>query len=311
MENNILNTILSHLKAMRNNLIFESELNLKKTFEINEFKVLDKEKRALIIEIGKLKFENKDTSEKEKKLIEIENKIDKVLLDNNIDKNSLSPNFKCKKCKDTGFVGSEYCSCLKQAYNNYIMRQSNIDFKEIPNLIDYPTSIFEKAEQQNISKIVENLKLLADNLLTAKTKNIVLVGKTGVGKTHLAKSFAKQVISKNHTVLFLSAFNLNNEFLKIHTNSETNKMNLLENLVNVDLLILDDLGTEPILKNVTKEYLLLLLNERILKGKTTLITTNLMPNNILDRYEERIYSRLNNKQDCALFLLGGKDLRIS
>ena len=77
-----------------------------------------------------------------------------------------------------------------------------------------------------------------------------------------------------------------------------------------DLLVIDDLGTEPMRKNVTKEYLLILLNERIAKGKSTIITTNLNPEQVLEKYEERIFSRMFNKRETLILQFVGKNQRL-
>lgn len=76
------------------------------------------------------------------------------------------------------------------------------------------------------------------------------------------------------------------------------------------MLVIDDLGTEPMLKNVTVEYLLLVLEERQTRGRATVITTNLTGENILNRYGERIYSRLSHKQYSMMIEMKGNDLRL-
>ena len=77
------------------------------------------------------------------------------------------------------------------------------------------------------------------------------------------------------------------------------------------MLIVDDLGTEPIFKNVTKEYLYLLLSERSRLNKLTVISTNLGPQELMNRYNERIFSRLFNKRESLNYQINGKDIRLS
>ena len=162
-----------------------------------------------------------------------------------------------------------------------------------------------------MASIKKSMIKFVDNLKTAQTRNIVFMGNTGVGKTFLAKSIAKTAMSKGNTVIFITSFNLNNEFLKSHLSSELDKIKLLNNYINCDLLVIDDLGSEPKLKNVTSEYLLILINERIARKKATIITTNLRPDNIIATYGQRFYSRIFNKEDSSLIEITGKDLRTS
>ena len=90
----------------------------------------------------------------------------------------------------------------------------------------------------------------------------------------------------------MSAYEFNALMLKIHTSPIAERNALIHDVITADLLLIDDLGTEPMLKNVTVEYLLLVIEERQTKGRATLVTTNLDTDGILLRYGERIYSRL-------------------
>ena len=117
------------------------------------------------------------------------------------------------------------------------------------------------------------------------------------------------IVQKGYTTLFISAFDLNNMFLEEHLSTYEQKEHL-KNLMETDCLIIDDLGTEPMRKNVTKEYLLLLLNERLTKNKATIITSNLSPEQILNKYEERIFSRIFNKRSSLILEFNGKNNRL-
>ena len=81
--------------------------------------------------------------------------------------------------------------------------------------------------------------------------------------------------------------------------------------MKADVLLIDDLGTEPILKNVTKEYLYNLINVRQINNLPTIISTNLSEDDILSRYDERIFSRLANKNLSINLLLTSSDKRIN
>ena len=81
-------------------------------------------------------------------------------------------------------------------------------------------------------------------------------------------------------------------------------------LLEVPLLLVDDLGTEPLMRNITVEYLFLLLNERMEAGLSTMVTTNLTPAQIQERYGERVCSRLFDRSSALTIKLEGKDLRL-
>ena len=105
-------------------------------------------------------------------------------------------------------------------------------------------------------------------------------------------------------------FAKNNDFLKLHTSKEQkDKISYMDKYLAPDVLIIDDLGSEPTYKNVTKEYFYLLLNQRGLDQKITLISTNLLPSNLSDRYGERCFSRIINKAHNLFLKIENDDLR--
>jgi DNA replication protein DnaC len=140
--------------------------------------------------------------------------------------------------------------------------------------------------------------------------NILLSGYTGTGKTFLIECIANELIKKNKLVLFSSSFNMNNTFLNYHISFDPNRDQIIKPYLESQVLIIDDLGTEPMIKNVTCEYLYLILNERLLNNLPTIITTNLDMNDILTHYGERIFSRLANKKISILIKLDNEDIRL-
>lgn len=223
----------------------------------------------------------------------------------NITDDMLKPNYTCKICNDTGYHNGEKCVCFKKLYNELMAKNTNI------NLADYP--LIENIDKnhyngENTLKSIDILNMYCEKFDTTTKKNIVLIGKPGTGKTYISKCFARSVIEKqNKSVLYLSAYALNNLFLKILTSNIEEKMKLTNQILEVDLLVIDDLGTEPIYQKVTKENLYLVLEERMSMGKRTLITTNLVPNDIKLMYDERIYSRLFNIEKCLKLVINEKN----
>ena len=141
-----------------------------------------------------------------------------------------------------------------------------------------------------------------------KTPNVVLSGATGTGKTFAAQIMANILHDRNVRVEYTTAFNMVNTFQKF-VNSFGREDTQLDKFITCDLLIIDDLGAEPTIKNVTQEHIYNILNERLLHGRPFIITTNLSPAALMDRYDQRIASRiLSNTSTIIEFR--GPDQRI-
>ena len=116
-------------------------------------------------------------------------------------------------------------------------------------------------------------------------------------------------LRKNNVVNYYTAFALNDLFLKYRSSFYEDRVGVLDGVLESDVLIIDDLGSEPNMKN-TEEYFYLLFNERLSKNKSTIITTNLALEQLLARYGERTFSRLCNKANSLMIKIQNKDLRL-
>lgn len=131
--------------------------------------------------------------------------------------------------------------------------------------------------------------------------NLLLIGTTGTGKTHISTAIAKEVISQGFDVLYDSVQNIINDFETDKFRSGYNNTeSASEKYLECDLLIIDDLGTE-FSNQFTVSCLYNLLNTRINHGKATVISTNLSPEELSSKYEGRIYSRLIGRSTVLLF----------
>lgn len=289
---------------------FFAEQKKQRALSNKEYLTLEILERNLVLDLAKQAFEQKDTAELSKQLAEIVKTKKQVLAGLKLSPADLLPKYECETCADTGIVNNTYCNCFKQALNQKLMDASEINLQDLPTLSNYDYSIFSGEQKQQVQKILDVFQKFASNFEQNKIKTILLCGKTGVGKTYLTKVLAKEVISRGHTAYYTTAFNLNNLMAKYHTTFDAAKNDLLNSVLESDLLVIDDLGIEPILKNVTLEYLLLIVSERLQNNKSTIINTNLAPTHIIDRYGERIFSRLMNKQTSLLINMEGIDLRL-
>ena len=140
-----------------------------------------------------------------------------------------------------------------------------------------------------------------------KPKNLFLYGETGVGKTFLSNCVAKELLDKSYSVIYFTAFQLFDILSKGVFDKDADAIAAHQNIFDCDLLIIDDLGTE-LSNSFTTSQLFLCVNERILRHKSTIISTNLSMNQIADIYSERTLSRiLSSYTTIKLF---GDDIRI-
>ena len=244
--------------------------------------------------------------EEEKELLnkqveDLKNKIDNYLKINNINKEDLEPQYECKFCNDTGVFNGKICDCLQSALNQKMSKlsSSQTEFKDFSNL-NY--SIMNETD----IKASEWLKLWCLRYPNVTKINVNIIGGAGSGKTFLLECVANELINKNAVICYKTAFEIN-ELARLY---HIGKSFEFADCMNADILLIDDLGTEPILKNVTKEYLYNLINVRQVHNRPTFITTNLSLDNILSRYDDRIFSRLGNKNLATNIQLTSNDKRL-
>ena len=292
---------------------------LEKEISSNSIKTLkamvsadSKEKASLLSELKK----------KNASLIKEKNAFLKELLKDN---NYLNPQFDCKMCKDTGYITkdnvSTMCSCLKQRIFDVAYNKSNMGNLERENFSNFNIRIFsdkpdkEKyksdiSPRENINIIREKVKTFIDNFDDPEEKNLIFTGNTGVGKTYLTNCIANELLSRGKTVLYQTAPVMFDEINDAKFERDHAKFDLYENILNVDLLIIDDLGAEKVTDSKITE-LFTIINTRLLnqnhKITKTIISTNLNVDELFQTYTSRIGSRLAGNYRFLRFF--GDDLR--
>ncbi len=217
----------------------------------------------------------------------------------------------CPICGDTGVVNGRLCNCAASEYVACLKHECGLDGRELSHFEDLNTEgIKNPAQRADMQKIVSWLKAYSAKLPNVKYKTLVLLGGTGTGKTTLAGALALAAVERGESALVFSAYKLNNLFLECHTSPIAERDRILDPVMHADLVVIDDLGTEPMLRNVTLEYLLVLLEERLRAGLCTVITSNLSMSALRDRYQERVCSRLSERETSHIFVLRGDDLRL-
>ena len=218
--------------------------------------------------------------------------------------------YTCSECSDSGFVGTKMCKCLRE-----LLITKNIRSSGMGNLIEKQSfENFELGhyEGEDLARMKRNLELAreyAENF-PKRRGNLLLIGSTGTGKTHISTSIAAKIIHQGFGVIYDSAQNIMNDFETDRFKSGYNQTeSLSEKYMVTDLLIIDDLGTE-FANQFTVSCLYNLINTRQNKGLATIISTNLSAQELAGKYEGRIYSRIVGSDYTVLFFTG-KDRRIS
>ena len=199
------------------------------------------------------------------------------------------PIYTCLDCHDTGYINGQKCHCFKQAIINTVYSQSNI--REILSRENFAVT--------NCHDFIDNFE--------NKPKNIFFYGNTGVGKTFLSNCIAKELLDAGYSVIYFTAFQLFDILSKGVFEKDADAIAAHQNIFDCDLLIIDDLGTE-LSNSFTTSQLFLCVNERILRQKSTIISTNLNLEQIAEIYSERTLSRISS--NYSFIKLFGDDIRI-
>lgn len=303
MKKDIVEKIKRQFADRRRQAEDKAQANYERAMLDKTFAALDAEERSLCFEIGRDSHFGKDVTERQARLDEIGRQKAACLKKMGLSARSLEPQYKCSKCRDTGFVGGKRCACFQNAVAAELTKSSNIADPTLSL-----NSFVPKTEAQ--AKVAKRLVDFRDKYDASAERNLLVSGPTGTGKTYLVSCLAGDMLRKEMGVLFLSAFGLNKILLEAHLAPVWEKESLLADLLETDVLVIDDLGSESVLRNVTAEYLCLLVEERTAAGRGTFITTNLDPGKIQDRYGDRVFSRVFCDKTLKL-RLDGIDLRLT
>ncbi len=224
---------------------------------------------------------------------------------------SKEPDYTCKMCNDSGYVNGNMCRCVKEL-------AAEMSYSKLISEMPLQTSTFDNFDLSLYPETKNEQGISPRNQMTAVLRsckqfvesfpsggNLLLTGKSGLGKTHLSLAVVNSILAKDYNVIYGSAQNLINEVSR-ETFDRSGSTERIDSLTSCDLLVLDDLGTEfstPLSVSVVYN----IINTRLLKGLSTIISTNLTPAEISQCYNERITSRLVGSYTiCQCF---GNDIR--
>ncbi len=257
-------------------------------------------------------------ADRKQKLRELGEKKRSMLLANGESPDALTLSYDCPVCMDEGTVDGRRCDCYKKHLLGLLYRQSSLgDVLERENFDTFSLDYYSPEKwddvpspRANMSSKLEKAKDFA-NHFDNSGKSILLYGEAGVGKTFLSNCIAKQLMEDGHTVLYVSANELFEEILSPYImSSDPDAREMLrpvyELVYQSELLILDDLGTE-LTNSFTISQLFEIINRRMNAHHSTIISTNLSLEQMKDRYQDRIVSRIIERYE--IFKIYGKNIR--
>ncbi len=217
----------------------------------------------------------------------------------------------CPDCRDTGYIGAEKCHCFRQAEIDLLYHQSHLkDVLEQENFNTFSYAWYENEDLEIMKRHVIGAQLFIESF-DQEFQNLLLLGKVGTGKTFFSNCIAKALMDTGHSVVYLTAFQLfqllsKTVFGENHDRTEAAR-ETYPYIFNCDLLIIDDLGTE-LPNSFTVSQFFLCINERILRRKSTLISSNLDMEALEHTYSDRILSRIISSY--TIWQFPGSDIRI-
>ena len=223
--------------------------------------------------------------------------------------------YTCPVCQDTGYVNGRKCECFLQAevswlyagsHDRALLQEENFDRV---GLEYYSEDIIDNSglsSRENALQAKETAIQFVRSFGTA-AENLCIYGDTGVGKSFLSHCIAHELISRGHTVVYLTAHDLFDRLAESAFDRSPDAGDPADGIFSCDLLIIDDLGTE-LTNSFVSSQLFLCVNERILKKKSTIISTNLSLEKFAEIYSERTFSRILGAY--RLIRLFGQDIRI-
>jgi len=281
--------------------------------------VLDLERKIgnLCIEVALLAFKNIEKrkeylSNLKKEITNLRIKKTELLVAHKYPMDYLNIHYHCNKCKDTGFIGTKKCSCYYQKLVQLYYEDSDLkDLLEQNNFSNFNIEYYDThrtsdgidSPRQNMKKNLNIAHSFVKNF-NHSNENLLFYGTSGTGKTFLSHCIAKELLDCGNLVVYRTAESLINDLREIKFN---NAFNIEKLIMDCDLLIIDDLGSEPMTSSSKSDFFNFI-NRKLIRKKKMIISTNFSLEDILDLYSERMSSRLlGNFTICKFY---GDDIRI-
>jgi len=319
---NDIQAILKEYEEIRDKNRLELEKKKKELYgKLPRLKEIDDEMIKLGLNITKSVLMNEEKrdillNELRKKQIDLKAEKAEILTANNYPKDYLEIKYNCKLCKDTGYIGLERCHCLMQKLITYRYKQFKLSHRIArENFDSFNINYYSSKPLENGISPRKNMEhILMECIKYAKdfdhhNKNLLFIGRPGLGKTFLCNSIAKDLLDLGKSVIYQSAPDLI-DLVRKHKftfDNEDVEDEALKEIYECDLLIIDDLGTE-LSTQFSGLVIYNILNKRLILNKKMIISTNLDVDEIVKNYSERISSRIFG--NFYMYEFFGEDIRL-
>lgn len=285
--------------------------------KIPELDDIQKKLSAIGFSISKLFFQGENIEDEVNKLrrssLALQKEKKELLIKNGYDEDALAVKYICPVCSDTGYVNDRMCSChkelLKEIERDSLRRIAPLDFCTFDSFKTeyYPALPMDNGvvPREKAEKILESCRMYAQGF-NSHSPNLMFMGGTGLGKTHLSLAIANVAVNKGYSVIYGTSQNLLSDLQNENFGRTDNIYYNEYDVLHCDLLIIDDLGTE--FKNAYSVACLYnIINTRILRKKPTIISTNFNHDDLSREYDQRITSRIAG--EFSTLILEGNDIR--
>ncbi len=317
-KNSVYQKAINILQKRRDGAMLDQQDRIRRAMEkIPELSEIQAELSRIGYSISFLLFRSEDPKAEVEKLQAQSKKLQErkkaLLVQNGFEEDALSIKYTCPVCNDTGFVNERMCTChrelLKEIERNSIRKIAPVDDCTFDSFCVeyYPEEIAENgiSPRKKAEKILESCRTYAQTF-NAHSPNLMFMGGTGLGKTHLSLAIANVVINKGYSVVYGSAGNIFNDLQHENFGRTDNIYYNEQDVLSTDLLIIDDLGAE-FHNQFSVACLYNIINTRLLKRKPVIISTNFTFEDIERDYNQRITSRIAG--EYSILVLEGNDIR--
>lgn len=285
--------------------------------KIPEIDNIQRKLSAIGLSISKLFFHGGDIQSEVDKLrrssLALQKEKKALLVQNGYDEDALTPKYICSACSDTGYVNDRMCTChrelLKEIERDALRRNAPLDDCTFDSfkVEYYPAAPMDNGvvPREKAQKIFDSCRMYAQSF-NAHSPNLMFMGATGLGKTHLSLAIANVAIGKGYSVIYGTSQNILSDLQNENFGRTDNIYYTEHDVLTTDLLIIDDLGTE-FKSTYSTACLYNIINTRILRKKPTVISTNFDYDDLSREYDQRITSRIAG--EFSTLILEGNDIR--